>query len=62
MSQLGSGQETLWITEAQSHSGQKIVFKSRNVIMATGAEQIVGHSNFKQKYGMKESAKVFDSD
>lgn len=38
MTQLGSGQDTLWITEAQNKSGSKIIFKSRHVIMATGAE------------------------
>ena len=61
-SQTLVGSESIWITEAIStKSNRKIIFHSRNVVMATGAFQSIP-SRFERDFGVKDSCHVFTSD
>ena len=55
--------EMLWLTEVQSiqNPGLKIIFKSRKVILATGAKQNIP-PGFRLNYALKESCSVYSSD
>ena len=61
--QFQRGTELFWITEAVNikNKKQKILFKSRNVILATGAKQAIP-SSFKETYNLKDTCQVFTSD
>ena len=59
----GDGKYT-WLTEVhtnQTPGVQKTYFKSKNVVLACGAEQVLPQ-HVRQKFGLKESAHVFSSD
>lgn len=60
----GDQRTASWMTEVHFNKvpgNQKTYFRSKNIVMACGAEQLVP-SNCKIKYGIKESAHVFGSD
>ena len=61
---IGDQRRATWMTEVHFNKGPgnpKTFFRSRNIVMACGAEQITPH-NVKQKYGLKDSAHVYGSD
>jgi len=55
-----------WQTETvkeqkYNHQQQKIIFISKNLVLATGAEQVI-EENTHSKYNLKDSAEIFSSD
>lgn len=63
-STAGDTKSALWMTEVhfnKAPGNQKTFFRSKNIVMACGAEQLVPH-NVRLKYGIKDSALVLGSD